>query len=121
MNANLVKHKYEMQSINLMTNDESDGEVRVDRFPETPRSVYTLAIYTANYVGIVTVEATISLNPSETDWFVIHAEEFAPFGEPVPRARSTLTNLEGRFISMRARAERTLGYPTGIVSRVTVI
>lgn len=104
-----------------MTNDESDGELRVDRFPEIPRSVYTLAIYTADYVGTVTVEATISLNPSPSDWFIVHTEEFTPFTVPGPRARNTLTNLEGRFISMRAKAQRTLGYPTGIVNRVTVI
>lgn len=110
-----------MQPVHLFTADESAGAVRVDRFPEPPRPVNTLNIYTANYVGVVTIEASIKLNPTDDDWFVIHIETFEPFVSNETKRRVRAANVTGRFLWMRATAVKDPVHPLGIVDRVTVI
>jgi hypothetical protein len=116
-----VKPKYVMSPILLLRTDESQGELRVDRFPDFPRATTTLNIMTSNFVGTVTVEATIKLDPTDADWFVLHEEVFPDFTESLDRKRNVAANYSGRFISMRAKAVKAEGFPTGLVDRVAVI
>ena len=110
-----------MQPIYLYRNEVETGDVRVDRFPEVPRALATITILTANFVGTVTVEATIKLEPTGSDWFVIHTETFPTFVTQEEKKRNRAVNVAGRFISMRATVTKDEGHPFGIVDRVTVI
>jgi hypothetical protein len=110
-----------MQPIILFRTDESQGELRVDRFPDFARPVTTINVLTSNFVGTVTVEATIKIDPQESDWFIIHETVFPEFRLTEERKRNTATNVTGRFIHMRATATKALGFPLGIVDRITVI
>lgn len=110
-----------MKPIYLLTMDESAGEQKVDRFPEFSRAISTLNIYTSNFIGTVTVEASIKLNPSDNDWFVVHEEVFPEITSDNIRKRNKAINLVGRFIWMRATAEKALPYEHGLVDRVTII
>lgn len=110
-----------MQPVHLITADESNGAVRVDRFPEPPRPIHTVNIYTSNFEGTVTIEATIKLEPTDADWFVVHTETFAPIGMNDKRRRVRAANVTGRFISMRATAVKLNANTPGIVDRVTVL
>lgn len=110
-----------MQPIYLLRNNESEGAVRVDRFPEAPLAVYTINIHSANFVGTVKVEGTIKLDPTDDDWFEVHTETFNYFTQNENTRRNRAVNAEGRFISMRASSTKALGWVYGNIDRVTVI
>jgi hypothetical protein len=110
-----------MQPIYLFRNNEAEGSVRVDRFPSHPRAVTTVAIHVADFIGTVRLEASISENPEESDWFVVHEEEFADYEHLEEKSRKKIVNLTGRFINMRASAFPQPYRSLGLVDRVIVI
>lgn len=110
-----------MHPFYLFRDNESEGAVRVDRFPDFAPAIHTVNILTANFVGTVTIEATIKLDPQTSDWFTVHVEDFAPLSYSEEKRRSRAVNLTGRFIHMRAIATNAEGVVEGRVDRVTVI
>jgi hypothetical protein len=110
-----------MQPLYLIRSNKIDGEVRVDHFPRPPRAVHTVNIYTSDFVGTVTVEATIKLQPQASDWFVVHEEVFAVMNSNEQTRRNRTVNLTGVFTSMRASFVKANGIAHGLIDRVTVI
>lgn len=104
-----------------MRTDESEGAVRVDRFPEPGNAISTIHIMTSNFAGTVRVEATIKLAPQDADWFLVHEEVFPKLTSTDHTRRNVEVNATGRFISMRATATKLTDVLPGIVDRVTVI
>jgi hypothetical protein len=110
-----------MQPIYLYRQNESDGAVRVDRFPATPRAVMTIAQHTAGFVGTVLVEGSIVSEPTDNDWFEIFTEEYVDFFPLEEMSRNRIRNVAGRFIWMKVTVTPQEGRYVGSVDRVMVI
>ena len=110
-----------MQPIYLYRQNKSEGEVRVDRFPASPRAVMTIAQHTGAFVGTVLVEGSIESAPGEGDWFEIFTEEYGDFSYGEERSRNRVRNVTGRFIWMRVTVTPQEDRAPGSVDRVMVI
>lgn len=110
-----------MQPIYLYRQNESEGAVRVDRFPGSPRAVMTIAQHTAAFVGSILVEGSIASDPTDADWFEIYTEEYPDFISGEEKSRNRVRNVSGRFIWMKVTVTPLDDRPLGSVDRVMVI
>ena len=99
----------------LVANGELDqiGQAtRADGYYGFASGVHTVGFYVKNFVGRVYIDATISDNPGENDWFQIGLGnlDYYDFSEPATRVETF--NIVGNFVYLRARVKRShLGQP----------
>lgn len=101
----------------LVWNDEAQPPVRVDDWPNPARAIKTVMMHTDDFVGRITIQASLHNDPQETDWFDVKVEEFYPALVNEPRARNRCLNSRDRYIYMRAKVETIRGR----VDRIMVI
>lgn len=75
----------------------------------TPTSNHTIAVYNNNFTGRLYIEATLTKNATEADWFDIDLDpsdstsyvEFTNSTDIIP------FNFKGNYVCLRARVDRT--------------
>lgn len=88
-------------------------EMRVDQRGTPSQFTHTIQIVTSNFVGRVSVEASLMPIPGEEDWFPLDLG-----GQPYlecrePKSKSFGFTVQGRFIWVRAKVDRSLWLPVG--------
>ena len=112
----------------LLSNAELDQTglaVRADGYYGYAGGMHTVGFSLKNFIGRVFVDATLSDNPQETDWFPISLDGASDFMEfDLPTTRVETFNVIGNFVYLRARIERSylgkLVTTLGTCERVTL-
>ena len=60
--------------------------------------IHTVLFNTEGFVGNITIQATLELHPSSSDWFDVHTETFAQDSSNSNRS----INITGNFVFIRA-------------------
>jgi len=92
--------------------DQTGPATRADGYYGFANGLHTIGFYVNNFRGRVYIDATISDNPQERDWFPIGlgTTEYYDFEEPSTRVETF--NIVGNFVYLRARIKRShLGQP----------
>ena len=103
-NSNMMVANGNLDQVGLAT--------RADGYYGFADGLHTVAFYLKNFKGKLFIEASISDNPQERDWFPIGLgnTEFYDFEEPSTRVETF--NIVGNFVYLRARIKRShLGQP----------
>lgn len=108
--------------------------VRVDQWYNSSSHQSTISIISSNFIGTMSLEASIKANPGTYDWFNISLDGVNPFltfpdyflgafggsirGETSNRAY----NFSGRFTWFRVKIDTTItdGIPYGFIDRILV-
>lgn len=85
--------------------------MRVDGRQSPNHFVHTLQIVAKNFIGRVSVEASLVPEPEEGDWFALDLD-----GQPYLECRESTSKclgfkVQGRFIWLRAKVDRSLWVP----------
>lgn len=74
---------------------------RGDGFYGRSDGIHTIQYAVTDFIGIMSIEATLSTDPSDQDWFTVYREEY-----PVVNNNSTTTskiiNFTGNYVWVRA-------------------
>lgn len=71
---------------------------------------------TPNFVGTLTMEATLATNPVEADWFYVKDSKFEYKYPIIPATTTTnYVNFTGNFVWVRASVFRSTDQPNGSV------
>jgi len=106
-----------MKAFPLVWADEGQDAVRVDDWPNPSRPNKTVMMYTQDFAGTITIQASLHVDPEEGDWFDIHVEDFSRPQSNQHTEQNRFFNSRDRYIWMRAIV--VTGY--GRVDRVVVI
>lgn len=101
----------------LVWSGDIQPPVRVDDWPNPARALKTVMMYTDNFVGVITIQASLYGSPTEDDWFDIHSEVFHPAGPREEKTRNRFFNSQDRYVWMRVSINKVFGR----VDRITVI
>lgn len=85
---------------------EEQGAIRVDDWPNPTRDLKTVMIHTDNFVGTITVQASLYADPGEDDWYDMRVETFEVTAQ---NAVNRSFNTRDRSIWMRAIVETQHG------------
>lgn len=86
----------------LIWSGESNGAVRVDGWPDSPRVYSTIAMYTHDFDGVILIEGSIENDPTDDDWFEVTAETFIKPLRDRSNIQNRIHNFQGRVLWMRA-------------------
>lgn len=78
------------------------------------KDLQTVAIKNTDFTGNIWIEATISTNPTNNDWFKVYELEAnanapANSASKIASNASIYTNIEGNFVYLRAEIKDFLG------------
>lgn len=88
--------------------DQVGPPVRADGYYGYAGGMHTVAFYLKNFKGNLAIEASLSDNPQEQDWFKIglgNGTEFYSVDGPETKVESF--NIVGNFVYLRARIQRS--------------
>ncbi len=87
--------------------DQTGGAVRADGYYGYADGLHTVGFYLKNYIGRIYIDATISDNPGENDWFPIALGdlEFADYDSATTGIETF--NIIGNFVYLRAKIKRS--------------
>ncbi len=92
--------------------DQTGGATRADGYYGFADGMQTVAFYVKNFRGRVFIEASVSDNPTEADWFPIGLSNLSHYDFEEPATRVETFNIVGNFVYLRARIQRShLGLP----------
>lgn len=104
--------------------DQTGSATRADGYFGFADGLHTVGFYLKNFIGRIYVDAALSDNPGETDWFPIALTnlDFADFTSATTQIETF--NIIGNFVYLRARIVRShLGVPVanlGMCEKVVV-
>jgi hypothetical protein len=89
--------------------------VRVDNWYSDPEHLHTIAVVASHFRGRVSVEASIKVKPTESDWFPVPLNDQYYVDYPhlgYGHETSTLGfSFPGRYVWLRAKIDRSLVIP----------
>jgi hypothetical protein len=88
--------------------DQVGPPVRADGYYGYAGGMHTVAFYLKNFKGNLIIEASLSDNPQEQDWFKIglgNGTDFYSVDGPETKVESF--NIVGNFVYLRARIHRS--------------
>lgn len=92
--------------------DQTGLPTRADGYFGFADGMQTVAFYLKNFRGRLFVEASVSDNPEETDWFPIGLSNLTYFDCEESTTQIESFNIVGNFVYLRARIQRShLGLP----------
>jgi hypothetical protein len=93
--------------------DQTGSATRADGYYGFANGMHTIAFYLKNFKGNLIIEATLSDNPTEADWFPIGIGANTTFYQvETPETRVESFNIVGNFVYLRAKIQRShLGQP----------
>ena len=104
--------------------DQTGLACRADGYYGYADGMHTVGFYLNNWKGRIYIDATLSDNPGETDWFPVALSDldFADFDSATTGIESF--NIIGNFVFLRAKIKRShLGQPAselGTCEKVTL-
>ena len=104
--------------------DQTGLPIRADGYYGFADGMHTIGFYLKNFIGRIYIDATLSDNPGENDWFPIGLTEtdFADYDSATTGIEPF--NIVGNFVYLRAKIRRShLGRPVselGTCERVTL-
>jgi hypothetical protein len=108
-----------MRSTNMLVNngqlDQTGLATRADGYYGFADGLQTVGFYLKNFIGRIYVDATLSDNPEEADWFPVSLGESTDFVDYDSATTKIETfNIIGNFVYLRAKIRRSqLGLPVG--------
>ena len=106
-----------MRNSNMMIADgnlnQTGPATRADGYYGFADGMHTVAFYLKNFKGNLYIEATLSDEPRESDWFPIGIGANTTFYQvETPETRVESFNIVGNFVYLRAKIQRShLGQP----------
>ena len=106
-----------MRNSNMMIADgnlnQTGPATRADGYYGFADGMHTVAFYLKNFKGNLYIEATLSDEPRESDWFPIGIGANTTFYQvETPETRVETFNIVGNFVYLRAKIQRShLGQP----------
>ena len=97
-----------MKAFRLVWAGETQGAIRVDDFPNPPRTYKTIAYHVFDFYGTVTLEGSLVTNPTEDDWFIYRVENFTRPLISSSKLQNRLVLLRDRVIWLRAIVRPTI-------------
>ena len=93
--------------------DQVGPATRADGYYGFADGMHTVGFYLKNFKGKLFIEASISDNPGENDWFPIGLGNGTSFFDVEgPETKIETFNLVGNFVYLRAKIQRShLGQP----------
>jgi hypothetical protein len=94
--------------------DQTGLAIRADGYYGYADGLHTVGFYLKNYIGRIYIDATISDNPGENDWFPIALGdlEFVDYDSATTGIETF--NIVGNFVFLRAKIKRShLGLDVG--------
>jgi len=64
---------------------------------------HTVQINLSGYIGTIEIQATLAIDPADTDWFTVYSQEYITVGDE-GTSDSILTNFTGNYVWIRALA-----------------
>ncbi len=95
---------------------ENVGPIKVDDWPQPPRSYLTISWNTQDFAGTITLMASIKLNPDEDDWFEIHSQSYERVTFRENKSRNGVLNIPSGYISLKAIVDHSYGRVDRIVA-----
>lgn len=108
-----------MRSTNMLVSngqlDQTGLATRADGYYGFADGLQTVGFYLKNFIGRIYVDATLSDNPEEADWFPVGLGESTDFIDYDSATTKIETfNIIGNFVYLRAKIRRSqLGLPVG--------
>ena len=106
-----------MRNSNMMIADgnlnQTGPSTRADGYYGFADGMHTVAFYLKGFKGNLIIEATLSDEPRESDWFPIGIGANTTFYQvETPETRVESFNIVGNFVYLRAKIQRShLGQP----------
>ena len=94
--------------------DQTGSATRADGYQGFADGMQTVAFQVKNFRGRIFVDASVSDNPTDSDWFPIGLSNLSyyDFDDSVGATRIETFNIVGNFVYLRARIQRShLGLP----------
>lgn len=80
--------------------------VRGDGYYGRADGFHTVQYNLLGLVGTLKIQATLAIDPSETDWFTVYENAYNLTSTPgVEESANKLTNFTGNYVHIRARVE----------------
>ena len=104
-----INNKMTTKTLTLSTTDNTVKEIAAG-YHHLNNPVHTVAVTFSNWSGLLEIQATLALEPAESDWFTV-----LTFGNDSSDYDSTVSeNLTGNFVWFRAIATTDSGEITEI-------
>jgi hypothetical protein len=88
--------------------NQTGPATRADGYYGFADGLHTIAFYLNNFKGNLIVEATLSDDPKESDWFPIGIGANTTFYQvETPETRVETFNVVGNFVYLRAKIQRS--------------
>jgi len=88
--------------------DQTGPATRADGYYGFADGMHTVAFYLKNFRGRLLIEATLSDDPRESDWFPIGLGNGVPyFSVDTAETKVETFNIVGNFVYLRAKIERS--------------
>jgi hypothetical protein len=106
-----------MRNSNMMIADgnlnQTGPATRADGYYGFADGMHTVAFYLKNFKGNLYIEASLSDEPKESDWFPVGIGANTDFYQvETPETRVEAFNIVGNFVFLRAKIQRShLGQP----------
>ena len=95
----------------------TSNAVKGDGYYGFEDGLQTMSFHLSNFTGRIHLEATLILEPSETDWFEIELDQEHPYLEFTASSTTVGTTFQGNFVYIRVKVDREyLGDPEYVVA-----
>ena len=84
----------------------TSNAVKGDGYYGFADGLQTMSFHLSNFTGRIHLEATLILEPSETDWFEIELDQEHPYLEFTASSTTVGTTFQGNFVWIRAKVDR---------------
>lgn len=85
-----------------------------DGFYGRSDGIHTVQYSITNFVGTIAIQATLSSEPADEDWFSVYEATYPEDTNIDPATTSKITNFTGNYVWIRAVVE----YSAGTVNRI---
>jgi len=90
--------------------DQTGEPCRADGYYGYADGLHTIGFYLMNFIGRIYVDASLSDNPGDNDWFPVTLGAVLDFEDYEEATTGVKTfNIIGNFVYLRARIARTSG------------
>ena len=84
----------------------TSNAVKGDGYYGFADGLQTMSFHLSNFTGRVHLEATLIVEPSETDWFEIELDQEHPYLEFSASSTTVGTTFQGNFVYIRVKVDR---------------
>lgn len=102
--------------------DQLSDALRGDGYYGYRDGTQTLAVTFNNFIGRIQIEATLEINPTESDWFPVWMNRATPYKQYSIETNGTESfSVRGNFVLIRFRKTRSYLSDTSSVGDITKV